>query len=204
MSKISNTLTRWHKVAARIKSKVAELSVEIGSDVTALQLDADSFDIRKEKLSQAAESAVTTKLNRALEFNAALFKIRAELAKANVTQGVSELLVQMEETRQNKELLTKLLDSSGLENRGYQTLTVPEFESWAAKKKKAAEAGAMPDYNSGRVMVSFVPDEQVTGLQTQVAELDKKIMELSDRLSDANASKLAIDLPDEVCKELGL
>lgn len=200
MASISNTLSRWHKVAGRIKSRITELQAEIRSATAEQHLDVDSFIIRKERMQANASEAYNVKLPLMLELNAALFEVRKQLAEANVKFGVSAALVEMELARQNQILLQDIhLDSL---DSGY-VLTTADFEKLVALKK-AAPAEQQVNRSSDRAAVSFADTEKNSQIETQIEELGRKVVGLSDKLSDLNATKLSIDLPELVCKELGL
>ena len=110
---ISNTLTRWHKIAERLHQAAVELDQEIAQAVTpGSAVDFDTFEVRKTALSAAANVALSakTELYHALQF--ALFDVRRKLAHANVNHGVADLLNAREVIKSQVAFYTKHIDAA--------------------------------------------------------------------------------------------
>jgi hypothetical protein len=190
--KISNTLTRWHKIAERVKLAASELSQK---NLQALQvgrnLDADAFTVRKATLQTAVGNAIGEQTDLYFALQEALFGIRRALAHANVQNGVADLLNEMEQAKQKANYYSNLVDSSA------GALSVAEYSSLCAKRN--ANSSAM--YGA---TVTFLSTEQLADLTDKRDAARREVNALADRLADANASKLSLDISDEVANVVGL
>lgn len=193
MSKsISNTLTRWHKIAERIKVAGNEL---MQKNLQTLQvgraLDEDTFTVRKASLHAAATLAVEDQTTLYFALQGALHAIRRALAHANANHGVSDLLSQMEETRQKTAYYTALTDTAE------GALSQEEFTRLCAKKNASS---------SGRygTSVTFLSEDTLAKLSDKRDAARREMNALADQLSDANATKLTLTIEDTVVRVIGL
>lgn len=194
MSKtISNTLTRWHKVAERIKGATTEL---MQANVTVLsvghQIDSDTFTVRKATLKAEAETALVGKTALYFGLQDALFAIRKALAHANTKEGVSDRLNEMEAAKQKGAYYAALLETAD------GSLSVEEFAALAAKRSGSSS------HSMYGVNVTFITAEQKAALTEERDRARREVNALADRLADANATKLSLTLSDEVVAFLGL
>lgn len=189
--KISNTLTRWHKVAERVKVAATEMSQKnLQTVMGSRNLDADTFAVRRANLRAASVKATGEQTVLFFKLQRTLFQIRRALAKANVQFGVSDLLSNMEEAKQAMNYYTTLLGATE------GALSEDEFASLAGRKNAAQ--------NMYGVSVTFISAEQIASLTEDRDALKREVNALADRLSDANASKLSLDIDDDVVKAIGL
>ena len=191
---ISNTLTRWHKVAERLKVGAAQIKQE---NIHALQaghrVDADSFNVRKSALQAATQTALNEKTELYLALQSALFQIRKSLARTNTSAGVSDLLNEMEATKQRGDYYACLLETAE------DSLSMDEYSSLASAKRTAATSSVL--YG---VSVTFVAPSEITRLTEQKEQAKRDVNALADRLADANATKISLELDDKVVAFLGL
>lgn len=189
---ISNTLTRWHKVAERIKGATTEL---MQSNLAVLnagqQIDGDTFVVRKAALQSAAEKALSEQTALYFSLHDALFAIRKALAHANTAEGVSDRLNEMEAAKQTAAYFTALLETAS------DSLSVEEFSALASKRSGTSN-------HMYGVSVTFISAEQKAALTAKRDSARREVNALADRLADANATKLTLTLSDEVVAFLGL
>lgn len=189
---ISNTLTRWHKVAERIKSATSELmNANVAFLSTGHQIDGDTFTVRKATLQAEAAKVLADKTTLFFSLQEALFSIRKALAHANTAEGVSDRLNEMEAAKQKGAYYAALLDTAD------GSLSVEEFAALAAKRSGTAS-------QMYGVSVTFISAEQKVALTEQRDRARREVNALADRLADANATKLSLQLSDEVVAFLGL
>lgn len=191
---ISNTLSRWHKIADRIKAAAAEVMQE---NVQALHaghnLDGDRFTVKQGAMRAAADRAVGAGTAEYLALQEALFTIRRAMARANTEHGVSDLLNQMEEAKQRANYYNSLLET----NEG--ALTQSEFAAlWA---KKSGQVNGREMYG---VSVTFVTDEMRSDMIAKRDAARKAVNTLADSLADANATKIALALDEVALAKVGL
>lgn len=189
---ISNTLTRWHKVAERIKSATTELMhANVAVLTVGHQIDSDTFTVRKATLKAEAEKALVAQTALYFSLQDALFAIRKALAHANTAEGVSDRLNEMEAAKQKGAYYAALLETAD------GSLSVEEFSALAAKRSGTSS-------HMYGVNVTFISAEQKTALTEQRDRARREVNALADRLADANATKLSLTLSDEVVAFLGL
>jgi hypothetical protein len=189
---ISNTLTRWHKIAERVKQAANELAQKNFQAIQAgRNLDADTFSVRKAALQTTVGSAVGEQTSLYFALQDALFGIRRALAHANVRHGVADLLNEMEQAKQKANYFSNLVDSSA------GALSVSEYSALCAKRN--ANSAGMYGAN-----VTFLSAEELADLTEKRDAARREVNALADRLADANASKLSLDISEEVAKVVGL
>jgi hypothetical protein len=189
---LSNTLTRWHKIAERVKLAATELmQANLQSAGVGRGMDGDTFMVRKVALQASVEKAVAEKTVMYFLLQDALFAIRKALAHANTAEGVSDLLNEMEAARQKGTYYAALVDSAT------DCLSVSEFSALAAKKTGTSNS-------LYGVSVTFLSVEQLANLGELRDRARREVNGLADRLADANASKLSLALDEQVIAFLGL
>jgi hypothetical protein len=201
---ISNTLQRWKIIADRIKELASESQNKIGPALTLSDsVDFDTFEVRRGTLQATAEKvkAEVIPLHEALV--KAVYQIRRELAHANVKFGVADLLCEQE--------MLKVLgaDEAEVINEATPALQPDEFLEIGRKRAAQPQANNAPDV-LGRVR--GVPRPRVTlltpgELAEKVAKreaLRLKMQAVSDRLSDANANRISIEIDPRVAAAIGL
>jgi hypothetical protein len=193
---ITNTLTRWHKVADRIKQATSKLKEEnLHTLQVAHGIDGDTFMVIKETLSAAAGKAIQEKTVLFLAMQDALFNIRRALAHANTEHGVSDLLNQMEQTKQLGEYFESLLSTAT------GSLSQKEYIEVLDKKKRANDASR--ESSMYGIRITFLSPEQIIDLTAKRDAAQREVNALADRLADANATKLRIGFDDVVVAAMG-
>jgi hypothetical protein len=191
---ISNTLTRWHKVAERLKVGAAQLKQEnISALMAGHRIDADSFNVRKAALQSTTAAALDEKTELYLALQNALFMIRKNLARTNTSAGVSDLLNEMEATKQRGDYYASLLETAE------DCLSMAEYSSLASAKRSATTSTVLYGVN-----MTFVSPEEIARLTEARDAAKREVNGLADRLADANATKLSLELEDRVAAFLGL
>ena len=115
-----------------------------------------------------------------------------KVGAANLESGVSHLLAEQE----------------GLSRR------IALMKSILAKPSNAISLDALPDYkpfgeqNSFArvtgIQVSTLPTEISNDLAIELTKLQTQAFALSDKMADANASRISLELPDNIAEVLGL
>lgn len=189
--KITNTLTRWHKIAERIKIAANEISAANQQTIGGSRnLDLDTFAVRRASLRAATARAAGEQTELYFHLQRTLFQIRRALARSNVQFDVSDLLSQMEEAKQGMQYYASLVDAVD------GALSEEEYAALAARKNATQ--------NMYGASVSFLTPEQIAGMTAKRDELKREMNALADRLSDANASKLTLEIDDAVVQVVGL
>jgi hypothetical protein len=106
MAKITNTLTRLHKIAERIAQRRQQVAEAIQQGVAPEQLDAAVLAVRGAALTEKARFAIDESLAQHDELASAYVAVRNALAAANVQAGVSKVLAEQESLKRRITLLT--------------------------------------------------------------------------------------------------
>lgn len=190
--KVQNSLSRWHKVADRVRVASKALETEILETLNkGLGLNSDTFSVRKGVLKTETAVAISTKKALRAAMQKTLFQIRRELARANVNHGISDILNAQEEVKQDLAFHEQLIGATD------DRLSVGELESLVTRR-----AGQDTRYQSDSV--TFVTDEAKAALIAERDALKIKRDQLSDRLADANAERLALDIDKVVAQAIGI
>lgn len=196
---ITNTLSRWHKIAERIKIAANESRQEtLRALQTGANIDPDAFAVRRETLQANAGEALTTGFETVLKLQGAVATVREALARANVQHGVSDLLNRTEKLKQELAFVSECL--SATEGK----LSVSEMEQLVARRKENPGTPSPYSHLQERLGVSFATDEQVTKLKARRDEVRRKLNALSDKVSTANASTMTLELDEDVIALAGL
>lgn len=190
---VSNTLSRWHKVVERFKQAIAQLSVEINRGIGQVSYsNLAVLNAEHNVISRDADTAVS-KVALLLALNMSLGRIRESLARANVEKGVSALLAEQVSKQSQKGLLEGLVAASG------------------GSRLQLSDAAAVLAERPGMTSVyreshsfSRVDEATVEGWQAQIDGISRELVALSDRISDANASRHAIELDEDVLAYMGM
>jgi hypothetical protein len=201
---VSNTLSRWHKIADRIRKEGVLLQQDINQAVCAgNNIDFDTFDVRKDTLLAGAALALGAKLATYLRLQDTLFHIRKSLAHVNIKANISDLLNEQEQTKQLLEFFTILIESTA------SAMSVPDFVNLG--QKKAAQLSVQQDalgrvrrIHSNQSAVALLTPERMEELLKARGILKIKLNGLADKLADANATKLELTIDLEVATLIGL
>lgn len=192
---ISNTLSRWHKVVERVKNATAQLAAQIGEGISPVAYsNLALFKAEQPGVRQATEQALA-KVALVLKLNAALGTIREALARANVEKGVSALLAEQVRLQNEKTLYENLLHSAGSAR-----VTLADAEQVLAESAKNAGG---PHYRE-TFHFARVNEAQAREWQDRVEAIGREQVGLADQISDVNASRLAVELDEEVLAHLGM
>lgn len=192
---VANTLTRWHKISERVRIASKKVQEEILCTMNhGHHMDADTFSVMKNRFVTETKNALSQKRKLHNAMVATLFDIRKAVAMANVTNGVSDLLNQIERYKQERAFLEAMIESQ----KGHTTMA--DYEALAIKKAKPG----VTSYHVHSGSVSFVAESQMAELVAEFTSLGIKLNELTDKLSDANATKLTIAIDDAVAAEIGM
>lgn len=202
--RVSNTLTRWHKVAEHLKTAADEAQAQIDQALApADNIDFDTFEVRREAMEANAAKVKeeTEPLHDALVD--ALFVVRRKLAHANVQHGVADLLNEIEHTKLLIARATANIDAAS------SALSPAEFSELGRRRAAQPQNSAATD-TLGRVRGAARPRltlRTAGELAEKVANrtaLRLKQTGLANRLADANATRIEIDIDERVAAAIGL
>jgi hypothetical protein len=200
MSKnITNTLSRWHKVAERLKMAVNENRQEAISALQAgASIDLDTFTVRGDSLLANASAALAGGAESVLRLQGALFYVRKEVARANIEFKVSDLLNDMELAKQELNFWEECLATAA------DKLSADEMKNLSLLRKAQPAPQSVYGHGHERFSVNLISAESLTGLKSRRDAARRRVNTLADDISNANASKLTLALDDTVVALLGL
>lgn len=194
MAKKTNTLNRWHKVTDRIRNVAAELSQKTEQTLACgRSMDGDTFSVRRAALNAATAKAVGEQKALYFTLQHALFAIRRAVSRANTAAGVSDLLNQQEEAKQDVAYYDRLL--AAVEG----AMSQEEFAELVARKSKNPQQSQVYGLH-----VTFLSVEQIAELAKERDAMRRQFEALSDQLATANATQLTLDIDDQVIAVVGL
>jgi hypothetical protein len=192
---ITVTLSRAHKIADRIGSKVAEARAYI----TASKAGGVAFSNRPTPEQVAALIDVSAKAFAAIDEAAKLIEVLAQLrdtiGKANAASGVNTLLTRIEA---NKRLIKLYADTQEVLTRPHDAVHVNDLNDFTWPESTGNR------YTSKDPIVTTVTIEDLEGLTKKKAALERETFALQDQLSDFNATKVQVTLPADVAAMIGL
>lgn len=209
--KVTNTLSRWHKIAERANARLNELTNEaqilLAPRSTNVE-DADA-DFAKVKIDAAKTNAIIAEI---ASVSRTVTVVRSALAKTNASVGVSDVLAKIEENKRTMSMLSVFVG-----NGRYQT--VDKAKTVVQRKKteisgfenKSGEAKELVVWlETARRLkgenVSFVPfgETEIENAKAEIDTLRKANLALSDELSDKNATRLEIEVELVAAASIGL
>lgn len=194
--KVSNTLSRWHKVVGRMKAASEKLMAEISRGVGEVSyLDAVVLQAEQSAVMAETQKAVA-KVDLLLKLNAAQEQVRVNLAVANVEHGVSEKLARQVRLQSEMGFYEHLVGAVGFSRIGLS-------EGLEVLKTRTGDRANRSIYDSA-YSFARVSSSVVEGWKTRQEELGKELQRLADELSDVNATRLSVELDEEVLDYLGM
>ena len=187
MAQLQISLSRAHKVAERIKTRMGELFAEAQSRASVQTLTGVT-DLQVSKLQSAGREAL--ELNaRAEKFALALAKLRAAIGAENHVRGINAMLAELDALNRivaNKKAMLVHAKADGIAPQDLATYK-PLVENRS--------------YSLG-VTVTVLDAESAQGLAESLAAAQRDVFSLSDRIAEANAARFTFELDDDVASEV--
>ncbi len=190
MTRIEISLSRAHKIAERLKTQAADLSKEALAQAQVTHIAGITGDAHIQRLSAQGDKAMalSAKSERYLRVMA---DVRTVIARENEARGINALLARLDVVNrlvtQKKELLEQA-KSDGIEP--------SELASY--KPLMGSEARS---YSAG-VAVNVLGQTRREVLEAALSQLQREAVQVSDRIAEANAARLALELDDDIAVEV--
>jgi hypothetical protein len=189
MAKIEISLSRLHKVAERLKNKATELMAEAISQAQAVHVAGSTGDAHIQRLTEQGAAAMTLseQAERYLRIHG---DVRAVIGRENQSRGINGLLAQQETVNRVVAHLKGILEHAKA--------------SGIAPAELSAYKPLNPDsrYSTGNITVVVVSAEQRTALEDRIKKLQREAFQLSDKVAEANAPRLTLELDDDIAAEV--
>lgn len=186
MTQIEVSLARAHKIAERLKDRATQLFQEATSLASSVRIMALTGEGQVQRLSTQGARALELS-GKAERYTLAAAAVRAVIARENQSRGINELLGKMDGLNRvlnhKKELLTHA-KAEGLQ--------VGELANYKA---------ISDDVRYG-LSVNVFDDAARQAIEAQVAQLQREIYMLSDRIAEANAQRVALTMDEDLAQEV--
>lgn len=191
--RITMTLSRAHKVAERLRIKVTEAAQTAVAGLGVIRVDGVGGDAQLASLAESRQKALEA-LGTHAQYNQALQDVRAAVGRANAVSGVSDLLAEQEAIARRIKLLRDILGASS-------AIAIQPEE--LAAYRPLTQARDIYSRGETGVPVTLLPAEVRAALESDLNALQKQQFAVSDKVADANATRIALDLPDDMAADLG-
>lgn len=195
MAQVSNTLNRWHKVVERIQQSLNRVNVRIEQQ-SQVSINYANREIRAAQAKEQEKEVLSLIATRAKLMNT-IAQIRSVINRQNTETGISEAMAKMQALQAQANALDTFLRSAERWNKVGDVLTTMESDAKMAIETKTQ----MRNVNDVATVMSV---ESIADLRKTQEQLTREVHVLSDKISDANATKVVIDIDDEVATHVGI
>ncbi len=189
------TLTRWHKVAERLSREYTESVYATKQTLNNTKVSSYLGAEQQEALHSAAQDA-TERLARAFRVQDAVAAVRQALGDANVKNGVSPKLAELDKLNRRLKVVTDLV-----EGQGPSMISIEQLENIPADY--VADGNS---YDSKRPLlhVRMLSKDDLTRLKADFESIRSQAYALSDEVADLNKATLTLTVSLEVAALAGI
>lgn len=189
------TLTRWHKVAERLSREYTESVYATKQTLNNTKVSSYLGTEQQEALRSATQDA-TERLARAFRVQDAVSEVRRALGDANVKNGVSPKLADLDKLNRRLKVLTDLV-----EGQSPSMISVEQLENIPADY--VADGNS---YDSKRPLlhVRMLSKDDLTRLKADFESIRSQAYALSDEVADLNKATLTLTVSLEVAALAGI
>lgn len=191
--KVTVSLSRAHKIVERLKEKLAELGNAMQSGFGVVHVEAYTGPEQIKAFQQKREEAEDAYMKYS-QYLRIMTDIRKAIGKANV-DVVSDLLAEQAMLNSRLGMLKMILrcDRSN-------AIMPQDLEHY---RPLVQTDRPMLHRNAG-VAVTLLTKERKGAFEEELADVQRKLYIVSDKITDANATKIEIELPAMIADDLGL
>lgn len=183
MAQLTISLSRAHKIAERIKTRMSELSAEATTLMGNQTVSGVGGEAQIAKFHDMASRGAEA-LEQALKYSAAFAHLRAAIGIENEARGINVMLADLEALNRAMGMFKNILGAT------------------TTKAIAPAELGSYKPLNASSVMssiaVSVLTAEQAKDLTERHAKAQREAFALSDRIAEANAKSFVVELADDI------
>jgi len=188
------TLNRWHKVVERLNKQFSSLSSAAKQGLADVTVTEYLGQQQTERLSQYCTQCLD-QLERALEVQDVIVRIRQALAEANERTGVSRELAEYDKLTKRAHLLNGICEA--------QTSNLVRLGE-LANVKSPPRSDDWRDQGQSKIRVALLDGDALAAMNQRAAETTAAMYALADQLADLNKAQLAIELPEGIARLAGL
>ncbi len=188
MTLVQISLSRAHKVAERLKTRATECFTEAQSLSRPQSVNGTTGDTQVARLKAQGTRALEL-LAQGETYTRALAALRARIGRENEARGINAMLAELDGV--NRILAQK---KAVLEQAKDDGITPDEL---VAYKPLTGERSLMMG-----ITVRVLSTEARDSLAADVAALQKQAFSLSDRIAEANAQRMSVEMDDVLAAEV--
>lgn len=183
MTQLTVSLSRAHKIAERIKTRMNELTAEATTLMGNQTVSGVGGEAQIVKLQGMAAKGFAA-LDQALLYSDAFAKLRSAIGVQNQARGINEMLAELEALNRAMGTLKTVL--SGTSAKAIAPSELAEYKPLSTSGIHAS------------ITVAVMSPEQVKALTERHAKAQRDAFALSDRIAEANAKSFMVELPDDI------
>jgi hypothetical protein len=189
------TLTRWHKVAERLSREYTESVYTAKQTLSNTKVSSYLGAEQQDALRTAAQDA-TERLARAFRVQDAVREVRRALGDANVKNGVSPKLAELDKLNRRLKVVTELI-----EGQSPSMISIEQLEN--IPSDYVADGNS---YDSKRPLlhVRMLSRDDLTRLKADFESIRIQAYALSDEVADLNKATLTLTVLLEVAALAGI
>jgi len=189
------TLTRWHKVAERLSREYTE-SVYAAKQILSNTRVSSYLGVEQQEALRLAAQDAKERLERAFRVQDAVTEVRQALGDANVKNGVSTKLAELDKLNRRLKVLTELIESQSP-----SMISVDQLQSIPADY--VADGNS---YDSKRPLLHMrlLGKNDLMEIKRDFESIRARSYTLSDEIADLNRATLSLTVSDEVATLAGI
>jgi hypothetical protein len=188
------TLNRWHKVSERLSKEFSSLSKTAKEGLTTTSVSEYLGQQQIERLEQFRASCLE-QLDKALQIQDVIARIRQALAEANERTGVSRELAEYDKLTKRASLLNAICEAQTA-----NLIRLDELEN----VKNPPRSEDWRDRGQAKIPVALLHGEALAAMNRRAQETTAAMYALADRIADLNKTQVSIELPEEIARLAGL
>jgi hypothetical protein len=189
------TLTRWHKVAERLSREYTESVYAVKQILSNTRVSSYLGAEQQDALHTAAQDA-TERLARAFRVQDAVSDVRRALGDANVKNGVSPKLAELDKLNRRLKVVTELIEA--------QSPTMISIDQLASIPADYVADGNSYDSKRPLLHVRMLDRDELNGFKAEFEAIRTQSYALSDEVADLNKATLTLTVSQEVATLAGI
>ncbi len=188
MTRIDVSLARTHKIAERLKTRASELFKEAQANAQVTHVNGTTGDSHVQRLAAQGQKAIELSA-RGERYLRAAATVRAAIGRENQARGINDLLAQLDAVNRLAAHKKELLEQAKADG-------IEPSELAVYKPLNGSEA------RYGGIAVNVLGAQARTELESAVSTLQREAFQLSDRIAEANAARMALELDEDIALEV--
>jgi hypothetical protein len=189
------TLTRWHKVAERLSREYTESVYAAKQTLSNTKVSSYLGAEQQDALRSATQDA-TERLSRAFRVQDAVSDVRRALGDANVKNGVSPKLAELDKLNRRLKVVTELIEA--------QSPGMISIEQLVNIPADYVADGNSYDSKRPLLHVRMLGKDEVKQLKADFEAIRHQSYALSDEVADLNKATLTLSVSQEVATLAGI